>query len=118
MKSVFLLLLFSLFVFSTNLTANSETKPFILCPLCNNDGKIICPSGFEAACQNEIPGDTEPKCILFGKKYMPGCWKFVGIKKLDLDFSGLMLSPSAMVKIIGGGETYTLNRDIIGCRKL
>ena len=105
-----------LFLLAANL--NGVCESFNMCPLCSNQGTLICPSGFEAACQNEIPGDTEPKCILFGKKYMPGCWKFVGIKKLDLGFSGLMLSPTAMVEVIGGGETYTLNREIIGCKKL
>ena len=116
MKSVFVLVMILLLF--TNLIAKGETESFNMCPLCSNQGELICPLGFEAACQNETPGDTEPKCILLEKKYMPGCWKFVGIKKLNLDFSGLMLSPTAMIEVIGGGETYTLNRDIVGCRKL
>ena len=29
-----------------------------------------------------------------------------------------MLTPGSMINVIGGGETYTLNREIVGCKKL
>lgn len=120
LRTITKFILMVLILLIANLKGFCETESVILCPLCDKDGKIICPSGYEAACQDEAPseGKTEPKCLILGRKYMPGCWKFVGVKKLDLDFSGLMLSPTSMIEIIGGGETYTLNRDIIGCKKL
>lgn len=106
------------FLMAINLGAFAYEDPFTLCPLCSQDGKVICPLGFEAACADETPGETEPKCVFLGTKYMPGCWKFVGIKKLDFNIGVLNLPASYMAEVIGGGETYTLNREIIGCRKL
>ena len=113
-----ILLTLIFFTITSTIAANAEKSSISICPLCSNQGELICPLGFEAACQNETPGDTEPKCILLEKKYMPGCWKFVGIKKMDINFDSLKMPPSTMIKIIGGGETYTLNRETIGCRKL
>ena len=98
--------------------AFANLENFSLCPLCNSEGIIICPAGFKAACANEKPDDTIPKCIFYENKYIPGCWKFIGVNKLDFNFGALKMPPSAMIEIIGGGETYTLNRDIVGCKKL
>ena len=108
-------LILSAFAISNAISAQED---FNLCPLCTDKGNIICPLGFEPVCADENPGETEPKCVFLETKYMPGCWKFIGIKKIDLNLESLMLSPTTMVKIIGGGETYTLNREIIGCKKL
>ena len=117
MKVLFSILFFLIFI-TFNSNAVADTSSFTLCPLCSNDGKIICPVGFEAACADNEGEAAEPKCIFLGNKYMPGCWRFVGIKKLDLNLSGLNLPASYMIGVIGGGETYTLNREIIGCKKL
>lgn len=113
--SIFISSILSIFIFNN---AKSAQEDFNLCPLCTDNGNIICPGGFEPACADENPGETEPKCVFLETKYMPGCWKFIGIKKLDFNLDSLMLSPTSMVEIIGGGETYTLNREIIGCKKL
>ena len=86
-----------------------------VCPLCTNDGKLTCPIGYEATCEGE---PIEPKCIFLEKKYIAGCWKFVGVKKLDFNFNSIDFPPSLMIEVIGGGETYTLNRDTIGCKKI
>ena|SRR3989338_8216247 len=86
-----------------------------VCPLCTNEGKLTCPVGYEAICENE---PIEPKCVFLGNKYIAGCWKFVGVKKLDFDFNSIDFPPSLMIEVIGGGETYTLNRETIGCKKL
>lgn len=108
---LFLLLLFFL-------PLDSKAESFNLCPLCSISGNVICPSGFEPACESEVPYVIEPKCIFYGNKYMPGCFKLVKIEKIDLGLSNLQLSPGTMVEVIGGGETYTLNRETIGCKKL
>ena len=100
------------------LPLNSDAESFNLCPLCSMSGDVICPGGFEPACEGEIPYSIEPKCIFFGNKYVPGCLKFIKIEKLDLGFEKMKLTPGTMVEVIGGGETYTLNRETIGCRKL
>ena len=105
-------------LFTSNIKVQAEEDLFFSCPLCNKEGGIICPAGYKAACADEVPGDTKPKCIFYENKYIPGCWKFIGIKKLNVDFLLPNMPPSAMIEIIGGGETYTLNRDIVGCKKL
>lgn len=115
MRSYFLILFFLILIaFANKAFAEQE---FYLCPLCNGD-KVTCPKGFEAACADLVPGETVPKCIFFENKYIPGCWKFVGKKKLDLSLIPANMPPSTMIKVIGGGEIYTLNREIIGCKKL
>lgn len=115
---IFLLIFFLLNLSTINLVVVAESRSFNICPLCTSDGAITCPNGFEAACENETSNDTEPKCLFYGNKYVPGCWKFVEVKKLDLNFNLPNMPPSAMIEIIGGGDTYTLNREIIGCKKI
>ena len=96
----------------------ASSEDFDLCPLCDQFGEIICPNGYEAACaSDEIPGPV-PKCLLHNAKLIPGCWQFIGVQKIDLGLEHLMPFPNSMVEIIGGGETYTLNREIVGCKKL
>ena len=111
-----ILILLVLVVDSTN--AQTQIETFEVSPLCDMNGGIICPVGFEVGCADDISLATQPKCIFYGDKYIPGCLKFVGIKKIDLNLESLMLTPSSMIEVIGGGETYTLNREIVGCRKL
>ena len=111
-------ILILLFWFVIDIKAQTQIETFVTCPLCDMNGGIICPNGFEVGCADDLPLVTEPKCIFYEDKYVPGCLKFVGIKKIDLNLEALMLSPSSMIKVIGGGETYTLNREIVGCRKL
>ena len=95
--------------------ANAEAD---LCPLCTMDGKITCPAGYKVVCVNETNSDGEPKCIFLSDKFIPGCWKFIGIKKLDFRFNNSnIISKNMKVEIIGGGETYTLNRETISCIK-
>ena len=96
----------------------AETEVFYVSPLCTKQGLITCPIGFEAACADEIIETTVPKCLFYENKYIPGCWKFIGVKKLDFALIPVGLPPGAMFEITGGGETYTLNREIVGCRKL
>ena len=115
MKSHFLLLFLLIFAISK---AAGNTEAFNVCPLCTNEGVLTCPGGYVAACADETPGDTEPKCIFYGKKHIPGCWKFAGIKKIDFSLLQASMPPTTMIEITGGGEVYTLNREIIGCRKL
>lgn len=117
-KEHILFILFLSIMFTSGMNAVGETDSFQICPLCSKDGGITCPVGYEAGCQDETPGDTKPKCLFYGDKYIPGCWKFIGVKKLDFDFPSLGLPPTTMIKITGGGETYTLNREIVGCKKL
>ena len=117
MKFILSILVF-LFLFVIDIKAQTQIETFVTCPLCDVNGGIICPDGFEVGCADDLSLATEPKCIFYEDKYIPGCLKFVGIKKIDLNFESLMLSPSSMIKVIGGGETYTLNREIVGCRKL
>ena len=117
MKFILSILIF-LFLFVIDIKAQTQIEIFVTCPLCDMNGGIICPDGFEVGCADDLSLATEPKCIFYEDKYIPGCLKFVGIKKIDLNFESLMLSPSSMIKVIGGGETYTLNREIVGCRKL
>ena len=111
-------ILILLFLITGKAGAQTQLETFELSPLCDMEGGITCPVGFEAGCADELYLETQPKCIFYGKKYIPGCLKFVGIKKIDLNFESLMLTPSSMIKVIGGGETYTLNREIVGCKKL
>lgn len=118
-KNKALKLLAILFCFAiTNQIAYAEGGEFSVCPLCSNTGEVLCPLGSTAGCINDTPEETIPKCVFYGDRYVAGCWKFIGIKKLDLDFSKLGMPPSLMIDVIGGGETYTLNRETIGCRKL
>lgn len=112
MRQVFLFLLVAFAFYPQELNAES----FNLCPLCTKHGEVICPGGYEPACP-ESTEVLEPKCIFYGARYVPGCYKYVGIQKLDLDFSG-GLPKGYKVDVIGGGETYTLDREIVGCKKL
>ena len=111
-------ILILLFLVGNGTNAQTETEAFFASPLCDMNGGIICPVGSEVGCADDISLATKPKCIFYENKYIPGCLKFAGIKKIDLNFEALMLTPSSMIKVIGGGETYTLNREIVGCRKL
>lgn len=115
-------LLFLLTVFlSTSLIALSQSEQFIISPLCTMQGEIRCPEGFKAACSDEKAEGTIPKCVFLGKNYVPGCWKFIRKQKIDFTIpsEGLRaVAHESDVKIIGGGETYNLNRETIGCRKL
>ena len=110
------LVLFFLVVGSIN--AQTEIETFVLSPLCDMNGKLTCPDGFEVGCADDLSGVTKPQCIFYEGKYVSGCLKFIGIQKIDLNLEALMISPGSMVKIIGGGETYTLNKETVGCRKL
>lgn len=114
-KKLFLLIFFIECLITKAVSAEVET--FLISPLCERE-TITCPDGYEAACADKISNDTKPKCLFYGDKYIPGCWKFVGIKKLDFSLFPANMPPTTMVKITGGGEVYTLNREIIGCRKL
>ena len=116
MKINLLLLLLILTAFDSK--AFASTVAFDVYPLCTNDGTITCPFGYEAACDDKIPYNTEPKCVFLDKKYIPGCWKFIGIKHLDFSLLPKDMPPTTMIKVTGGGEIYTLNREIIGCKKL
>ena len=98
--------------------AFASTVAFDVYPLCTNDGGIICPFGYEAACKDEIPYNTEPKCVFLDNKYVPGCWRFIGVKNLDFSLFPANMPPTTMIKVTGGGQVYTLNREIIGCKKL
>ena len=97
---------------------SGNEKEYSLCPLCTVDGSVICPEGFEAKCAGKNSHGTKPKCIFLGNKYVPGCWKYVGIEKLDLSFLAKKFPPSLMVEVVGGGEKYTLNREIVKCGKI
>ena len=110
------LIVFFLIVCDSN--AKTQIEDFEVSPLCDMSGSIICPDGFEVGCADELSLETQPKCIFYGEKYIPGCLKFIGIKKIDLNLEALMISPGSMLEVIGGGETYTLNREIVGCKKL
>ena len=113
-----LTILFFAFLLINALNAIAESKTFSVSPLCTMDGEIICPNGFQPNCNDETENKTEPKCLFYENKYVPGCWKFIGIEKIDFSLLPLNMPPSTMIEIIGGGEVYTLNRDIVGCRKL
>ncbi|MBI3589815.1 MAG: hypothetical protein HY094_00335 [Candidatus Melainabacteria bacterium] len=114
-----LLILFLIVLITLGSRAFCDSEAFYVSPLCTTEGSLTCPDGFEAACADEKPGDTEPKCLFLETKYVPGCWKFIGIKHLDLSlFPTNNMPSSTMVKVTGGGEVFTLNREIIGCRKL
>ena len=106
------------FIALQNKALGNITEQFKLSPLCTTGGEITCPDDYVAACADEVPGDTVPKCILFNDGYIPGCWKFTGHKSLDFSLIPPEFLPSAMVKITSAGDVYTLNRDIIGCQKL
>ena len=112
MKPFFLIILI---LITTNLV-KAESKLFTLCPLCDQAGEITCPNGYEADCLNANTEMSIPKCIFFNNMYVPGCWQFVGIQKLDLNFDTKMFPPSWMAKVTGGGETYTLNIETVGCK--
>ena len=114
----FLSILILFFLFVSGVNAQTQIETFELSPLCDMNGGITCPIGFEVGCADDASLVTEPKCIFYENKYIPGCLKFVGIKKIDLNLEALMLSPTSMIKVIGGGETYTLNREIVGCKKM
>ncbi len=98
--------------------AQTQIDDFELSPLCDSNGALVCPLGYEAGCANGGSLSTEPKCIFYGDKFISGCLKFEKIQKIDLNFENLMLSPGSMIEVIGGGETYTLNREAVGCRRL
>lgn len=117
MKFFLKILLLLIFLISIN-NAHSEDEVFSICPLCTQYGKITCPDGLEVFCENKIQNETEPKCIFLGKSYVPGCWMAAGYKKMDLSLLNFNLPSSAMVKITGDGQVYTLDREIIGCRKV
>ena len=74
-----ILVLLFLFVGTTN--AQTQIEAFEVSPLCDMNGGIICPEGFEVGCADDASLATEPKCIFYENKYIPGCLKFVGIKK-------------------------------------
>ena len=113
-----LIILIFLLLFVSDVTAQTELEVFEVSPLCDSKGEVICPVGFEVGCADDPSLATEPKCIFYGNQYIPGCLKFIGIKKIDLNFGALMLTPGSMIEVIGGGETYTLNREIVGCKRL
>ena len=112
--SILILLIF----FVSSASAETSIESFIVSPLCDTRGSIICPDGLKADCADESSSSTQPRCIFYGDKYISGCLKFEKIQKIDLNFDALMLTPGSMIKVIGGGETYTLNREIVGCKKL
>ncbi len=113
---ILILLILNFFLFRD--AALGSTEQFKLSPLCTKNGNIICPEDYIAACADEKPGDTVPRCLLLNDKYIPGCWKFTGHKSIDFSLIPVNLPASAMVKITGDGDIFTLDRDIIGCRKL
>lgn len=118
-KFIFKLVIFFLLV--VPLTCSwvlAEGFLFELCPLCTNHGELICPVGYEAGCQNEIEDYTEPRCLFFQGMYIPGCWKYIGTMSLDFSLLPESLPKGAMLEVIGGGEIFTLNREIVGCKKL
>lgn len=94
-----------------------EIGPSSVYPVCSKSGEVVCPDNFSPYCPEDKEIKGTPKCILIGSMFVPGCWIFVGIKKIDLGLEKMMLSPTTMVKVIGGGETYTLNRETIFCKK-
>ncbi len=114
----FLVILVLLILFVSSAIAQTQIESFELSPLCDMQGSITCPVGFEVGCASELPLISQPKCIFYGDKYISGCLKFEKMQKIDLNFESLMLTPGSMIKVIGGGETYTLNREIVGCKKL
>lgn len=93
-----------------------KAEDFTMCPLCTKEGEITCPNGYAPACNDKVPFNSKPTCIFYGDRFVSGCWKFEKMQKLDLGLDKLF--PGAKVEIIGGGQTYTLNREIVGCRKL
>jgi hypothetical protein len=111
------LILTTLFLFC--LPGFSQVKDNSVYPTCDKNGQLLCPDGYEPSCKEEEDlVKTEPKCFFYIDKHVPCCMKFAGIKKLDLGLEKLMLGPTSMVKVIGGGETYTLNREAIFCKKI
>ena len=107
----FLFIFYFFCIFFNFLFARAES--FNICPLCLTDGVITCPDGYEPACPEE---ELKPKCVFYEKRYVPGCLQFIGLKKIDLGYLKFNLPSSYMVQIVGGGETFTLNREIIGCK--
>ncbi len=112
--------IFKRVVFSILLTLASQVdsfaKPDSVYPVCSQGGNLLCPDDFEPACIDKQ--FSEPKCILLGSMFIPGCWKFIGIKKIDLGLDKLKMPGSTMVEIIGGGETYTLDREGVFCKRI
>lgn len=94
-----------------------EIGPSSVYPVCSKSGEIVCPDNYLPFCPENKEKSASPKCIQLGSMFVPGCWQFEGIKKIDLGLEKMMLSPSTMVKVIGGGETYTLNRETVFCKK-
>ncbi len=111
------LLILNFFLFRVAASGNTTIEEFKLSPLCTKNGNIICPEDYVAACADETPGDTIPRCLLLSDKYIPGCWKFAGHKSIDFSLIPTNLPASAMVKVTGDGDIFTLDRDIIGCKK-
>lgn len=114
-NSFFLLIILSCFlqpVFAI------EIGPSSVYPVCSKSGDIICPDNFSPYCPEDKENKGIPKCVLIGSMFIPGCWQFEGIKKIDLGLEKMMLSPTTMVKVIGGGETYTLNRETVFCKRI
>ena len=113
----FILLL--IFLFASSCKVFSEISLFEVCPLCTNNGSIICPVGYEVGCKDETPGETEPRCLFLGSKYVPGCWKYEGVEYIDFSLVNANMPPSTMIKINNDGvKKYTLNREIVGCKKI
>lgn len=94
-----------------------EIGPSSVYPVCIK-GEIACPDNFLPYCPEDKEKSGTPKCVQIGSMFIPGCWQLVGIKKIDLGFEKMMLSPTTMVKVIGGGETYTLNRETVFCKRI
>ena len=100
------------------LACPSFAQSFDLYPLCTTVGDITCPDGYLASCEDEINEKSEPRCLFYGSMHVPGCWKYIGKKSIDFSFLPNNLPSSAMIKITGGGDVFTLNREIVGCKKL
>ena len=112
------LILLSFLISLTSLPVSAESEDFSMCPLCDRLGNVTCPFGYEAGCQRLNAEISEPKCIFLENTYVSGCLTFIGIKKIEgLDVL-FMLGPNVKAEITGGGETYTLNREAIGCKRL
>lgn len=116
MRNNLFFLLLLIFCFSLPISA-LEIGPSSVYPICSKHGEIVCPDDFSPYCPDDKELKSEPKCVLIGSMFVPGCWQFIGIKKIDLGLEKMMLSPTTMVKVIGGGETYTLNRETVFCKK-
>ncbi len=96
----------------------AQDKDTSISPICSKTGNLICPENYVPDCIRKEDEKIDPRCVFYMNKYMPFCAKFAGIKKIDLGLEKLMLSPSTMIKVIGGGEAYTLNNEIIFCKRI